>query len=210
MSDRDKHLERARRFCETDSGRDHEIERLAEQFREVEREIEKRVAEIVRAGDALRGLADYDEMQGATAAWDSATQGIDREPAPAQERIRNAAIRQDGVFVEGEHHAACLRKLADWKINHIGAEQGFVTTHERFVGRVEALTIARAAGQVVHKHQPLDKLLSEDLESAPHAQGETEPDTHDCTHREYDLHCGFCLARRQMALQKGETGGEGE
>ena len=50
-------------------------------------------------------------------------------------------------------------------IKRVGAgyEQGFVTVLGRFVGREEALIIARAAGQIKEKHRPLDELLSEDI-----------------------------------------------
>lgn len=44
-----------------------------------------------------------------------------------------------------------------------GDAQGFITNVGRFVGRVEALAIAKAAGQTILKHGNPDVLYSEDL-----------------------------------------------
>lgn len=41
--------------------------------------------------------------------------------------------------------------------------QGFLTNLNRFVDRKEALEIAKSAEQIIHKHNPQDELLSEDL-----------------------------------------------
>lgn len=46
-------------------------------------------------------------------------------------------------------------------------EQGFVTSHKRFVDRFEALEIAKSANQIVHKHGNPTQLYSEDLFDSP-------------------------------------------
>lgn len=43
------------------------------------------------------------------------------------------------------------------------ADQGFITSTGRYVTREEAVPIARAAGQLIRKTSPEDKLFSEDL-----------------------------------------------
>lgn len=96
-----------------------------------------------------------------------------------QERIDRAAIWCRGIIYDvprpGRHRdvIAMMRRRpegADLIVTH----QGFTTTHERFVDRVEALKIARAAGQllterveddgtVIKIEQRGDKLFSEDV-----------------------------------------------
>lgn len=85
------------------------------------------------------------------------------------EKIRAAAVRVDTQMFWGDNHGECIRKLKDATI------QGFMTTLGRFVDRKEALKIARANGQIKHKHAPKDILLSEDLKDLP-KEKETEND----------------------------------
>jgi len=86
------------------------------------------------------------------------------------EKIVKAAIRvkppTDEWIITGSYHGECLAKLRD-EIRLIGREDGFVTTYGRFVGRKEGLEIAKAAGQIVKKHNPKNVLLSEDLKEVP-------------------------------------------
>lgn len=76
-----------------------------------------------------------------------------------------------GVVVEGHRHADIIRTM----VNLLGkrtctygedcageSEQGFVTNKNRFVNRVEAMSIARAANQVI-SDTTFPKLYSEDL-----------------------------------------------
>lgn len=70
------------------------------------------------------------------------------------ERIQYAAIRWDGttwsVPQPGRHHDVLkLIALCQPGVEHIGGEQGFVTTKGRFVDREEARQIAVAAGQLI-------------------------------------------------------------
>lgn len=71
--------------------------------------------------------------------------------------IRAAAIRFKTDLVIGKNHAKCLAKAKN------SMEQGFLTNTGLFVNRIEALEIALNAGQEITKHNPIDKLLSEDL-----------------------------------------------
>lgn len=82
------------------------------------------------------------------------------------EKIASAAIRKNGVVYPCWAHAFLEIKrmnlhAPDDVMKH--AEQGFVTSIGRFVDRKEALAIACMAEQVIYKHHPQDKLLSEDL-----------------------------------------------
>ena len=89
-----------------------------------------------------------------------------RQEGAAKERIICAAVLLDGgKFVVGNFHGCCFAAQRTFFPDTKEAQQGFVTSLRRFVGREEALVIANAAGQVVKKHTPLDQLLSEDLES---------------------------------------------
>lgn len=76
-----------------------------------------------------------------------------------------------GVVVEGHRHADIIKTV----INLLGkrtcqfgenaageSEQGFITNKNRFVDRIEAMTIARAANQII-SDTSFPKLYSEDL-----------------------------------------------
>jgi len=76
------------------------------------------------------------------------------------EFIRFAAIKVNTNLFTGTNHGACLKKLKS------ATQQGFIADQysgSRFVDRKEALEIAIAAGQTIHKHSPKNILLSEDL-----------------------------------------------
>lgn len=76
------------------------------------------------------------------------------------EFISQAAIKLDFKLFTGKHHGECFKKLK------AAVQQGFIADQYsggRFVDRKEALEIAKAAGQIIHKHNPKDELLSEDL-----------------------------------------------
>jgi hypothetical protein len=81
------------------------------------------------------------------------------------ERIKCAAVwnRATGNVYEGRHHAECLQKAAAAGEPRHHNHQGFVTEEGVCVNRFEALAIAETAGQIVKKHPPMDRLLSEDL-----------------------------------------------
>lgn len=83
------------------------------------------------------------------------------------ERIERAAIRHgDTVYSlprPARHHAV-IKFMAEKGFGPGDMlDQGFETDQGRFVDRYEAVQIAREAGQILVKHQPEDKLFSEDM-----------------------------------------------
>lgn len=89
----------------------------------------------------------------------------------AEERIAAAAVRYQGMTFSmpppARHGECILLMLAcrqDIDRNATGAEeQGFVTSRNRFVDRVEARKIAVAANQLTWRDAGLDELFSEDV-----------------------------------------------
>lgn len=76
------------------------------------------------------------------------------------EFIRHAAVIVNTDLFTGANHSVCLKKLKS------ATQQGFIASDyisSRFVDRKEALEIAIVAGQTIHKHPPMNILLSEDL-----------------------------------------------
>jgi len=108
---------------------------------------------------------------------------------PEQRRIKCAAIKMDGgKIIEGDSHGNIIRYIhvelnRDMRVTT--KMQGFVTESGEFVDRKEALKIAQAAGQIIHKHNPKDVLLSEDLRPLPeqgysHIHEVNEQDARSC------------------------------
>jgi hypothetical protein len=82
------------------------------------------------------------------------------------EKIKSAAIMADGHIFTGDRHDLIFRKMSDFGVERLIAirgKQGFITTLNRFVDRVEALEIATRENQIISKYRPLDQLLSEDM-----------------------------------------------
>lgn len=77
------------------------------------------------------------------------------------EKIRNAAILKDGIIYEDLNHS--LIYLAQESIFFNGCEEGFVTTDNRYVDRIEALIIAQETGQLTRPAIMGNKLDSTDL-----------------------------------------------
>ncbi len=76
------------------------------------------------------------------------------------EYILYAAIKVNTDLFIGKNHGECMGKLKS------ACQQGFIAdcySGTRFVSRTEALEIAIEAGQTIHKHNPKNILLSEDL-----------------------------------------------
>ena len=78
-----------------------------------------------------------------------------------------AAVRlHDGYIVRGHRHHDCLRTIAElqrcgWVIERVGQDaQGFLTTNNRFVDRVEGARLMREAGKLPDNRE---QLFSEDL-----------------------------------------------
>lgn len=81
------------------------------------------------------------------------------------ERIKHAACMRDGIVYVGKRHFNCIATMIECGLEapikmH---EQGFITNTGRYVSREEALEIAKAAGQIIKKHNPQYQLLSEDI-----------------------------------------------
>lgn len=67
----------------------------------------------------------------------------------------------------GRHHHV-LHLMHDHGLVEKGKiDQGFMTSHGRYVSRSEAVIIAGSAGQIHYKTQPVNQLFSEDLWSTP-------------------------------------------
>ncbi len=90
-----------------------------------------------------------------------------------KEFILCAAVTYKGVIISGYRHSDCADVLKDLLSEHLGfvdtperKDQGFLTSHNRFVDRKEAFKIAKANNQIWHKmHDDVDgiELTSEDL-----------------------------------------------
>ena len=78
-----------------------------------------------------------------------------------------AAIRIDGVVHTGRRHDIIIHRRYRETGKRVIGEQGFVTDIGTFVSRVEALRIARAAGQQINKHGHPGELFSEDIYDDP-------------------------------------------
>lgn len=77
------------------------------------------------------------------------------------EKIRNAAIMKNEIIYEDLNHSCII--LAQPPLFFKNCEEGFVTTENRFVDRVEALAIAENAGQLTCTPIMGNKLDSTDL-----------------------------------------------
>lgn len=104
-------------------------------------------------------------------------QKLPSEQAFPQEEIACAANRYESIGVlalpaPARHHHVMWTYLMIMGVQDHSAEQGFLTTAGRFVGRVEGLRIAMEAGQVETKHGNPDELYSEDMwPTPPEARG---------------------------------------
>ena len=78
------------------------------------------------------------------------------------EMIVAVAIKTpDGEILVSRHcHSELIVMFPD---KFMGAEQGFLTSKNRFVDRKEACIIAAKYGQIVFKHGLPDELYSEDI-----------------------------------------------
>jgi hypothetical protein len=89
--------------------------------------------------------------------------------SPENEKIDRVAIRYDDIGVfhlprpARHHHVMWCRLLIDGQRTPGAAEQGFITTTGRFVGRREAFEIATRHGQIIEKHGNPELLFSEDV-----------------------------------------------
>lgn len=77
------------------------------------------------------------------------------------EKIRNSAILKDEVIYEDLNHS--LIRLAQSPLFFKNCEEGFVTTENRFVDRIEALIIAQNAAQLTRPPIMKNELDSTDL-----------------------------------------------
>lgn len=89
----------------------------------------------------------------------------------AEERIVAAAVRYEGMvfsLLPPARHGECILLMlacrADIDRNSTGPEeQGFVTSRNRFVDRLEAKQIAAAADQLIWRAGDMSELFSEDV-----------------------------------------------
>lgn len=70
-----------------------------------------------------------------------------------------AAIQIDQVICIGKRHDIILNTIPNAKHR----EQGFINEKGEFLDRWNALHEARRCNQIITKHSPEDRLLSEDL-----------------------------------------------
>lgn len=89
------------------------------------------------------------------------------------ERIECVAVRYPDIGILSlprparHHHVMWTRLLIDGQRTPGDAEQGFLTTAGRFVGREEGLEIATRCDQIKQKHGSPDLLFSEDMWDTP-------------------------------------------
>lgn len=92
-----------------------------------------------------------------------------RDVLENREEIACAAIKYDDIGVLAlpaparHHHVMWARLFIDGTETHGNGQQGFLTTHGRFVDRKLGLKIATKRGQIEHKHGNLAELYSEDM-----------------------------------------------
>jgi hypothetical protein len=75
-----------------------------------------------------------------------------------------AAIQlADGRIIRGHRHDDCIQTAIKWKAQAFGHQQGFMTSHNRFVGREEAMQLQLASGIESANGYRGGILFSEDL-----------------------------------------------
>lgn len=77
-----------------------------------------------------------------------------------------AWIATDGTIIRGHRHSGCLWTMLDMglKPREDSEAEGFITSHNRFVDRYEALELQKAAGILSKESPGYGKcLFSEDL-----------------------------------------------
>lgn len=84
------------------------------------------------------------------------------------ERIVAAAIKHPSgrvysVPAPGRHHNVIALMVKERAGQVMQSEQGFLTSDDRFVDRIEARAIATAAAQLLERDGGLPKLYSEDV-----------------------------------------------
>lgn len=77
--------------------------------------------------------------------------------------IKHSAIKVGNIVYVGHRHHDCFLVMHNCGVSKIGNIQGFVDEDGVFWDRIEALAIATYFNQISEKHNPQDKLMSEDL-----------------------------------------------
>ena len=80
--------------------------------------------------------------------------------------ICSAVKSADGLIMRGQRHHDCIRSMRDmnWSVSNKPELQGFITSRNRFVSRVEALAIQKEAGiPSAQGEYRSNELFSEDL-----------------------------------------------
>ena len=75
--------------------------------------------------------------------------------------IKESALRLNGKVYTGRRHCDIFKQEPIGVL--CNAEQGFITDDGIYLDRYEALTVASKCNQLIYKHPPYDRLLSEDL-----------------------------------------------
>lgn len=72
-----------------------------------------------------------------------------------------ALLKENSIYMgrEGHHVIFPMEPIGVLRC----VEQGFVTENGYFVDRITALSVAEYYGQIEHKYNPQDRLVSEDL-----------------------------------------------
>jgi hypothetical protein len=88
------------------------------------------------------------------------------EPFTREQCVCAAIQFENGYVIRGHRHNDCLRTAGDIPIDHRPTGipvQGFMTTHNRFVERVEARELQEAAGVLPKRGGYQHELYSEDI-----------------------------------------------
>jgi len=79
------------------------------------------------------------------------------QPDASQRRVVCAAIRskRGHILCGPRHYDSIMQQLLEFGVRNLAdwakAEDGFVDQHGKWMNRYEALTVARAAGQILHR-----------------------------------------------------------
>lgn len=96
-----------------------------------------------RAGNTMVAAAYH---QCATKLEELEAQAAARHALARPEVCICAAVKMGGLIIRGHRHDDCLRNIRARRLDAEPIEQGFITSHNRYVGHEEAMRIQKAAG----------------------------------------------------------------
>src|SRR6185295_17590009 len=85
----------------------------------------------------------------------------DQKSYPAREMVKSAAVMYAGKIFVGHDHVDALEALQKEHPGCFNVDTGFLTTHNRFLSRKEALEIAESEGQFRGGFDAVDEMYSE-------------------------------------------------